>query len=99
MSILFTGDLQALIAIQGHQLQQWGQTLHPTQQHHHMSSGTQYTGQEEAPHLAQTLQHALRKDQELACVPGQNEEVVPPAGHCSNVVAADSSLCDWTSED
>lgn len=92
MSILFTGDLQALVTVQGHQLQQWGQTLHPTQQHHHMSCRTQYTGQEEAPLLAQTLQHALGKDQELAGVMGQPEEVVLPAGHCGDVIAADPSL-------
>lgn len=99
MSILFAGDLQALVAIQGHQLQQRGQALHPAQQHHHVSRRTQDTGQEEAPHLAQALQHAPGEDQELAGVPGQPEEVAPPAGHCGDVEAADPSLRDWASED
>ncbi len=92
ISILFTRDLQALFAVQGHQLQQWGQTLHPTQQHHHMICRTQYMGQKEAPLVAQALQHALGEDQELAGVLGQLEDVVPPAGHGSNVKAADPSL-------
>jgi len=92
MSVLFTGDLEALVTIQGHQLQQWGQTLHPTQQHHHMGCRTQDAGQEEAPLLAQTLQHSFGEDQELAGILDQPEEVFLPTRHCGDVVAADPGL-------
>lgn len=92
MSILFTGDLQALVTFQGYQLQEWGQAFHSTQQHHYISCRIQYTGQEEASHLAQTFQHALGEDKELAGILGQPEEVISPAGHCRNVIATDPSL-------
>lgn len=92
MSVLFAGDLQALVTVQGHQLQQRGQTVHPAQQHHHPGRGGQNTGQEEAPQLAQTLQHAPGKDEELTGVLDQPEEVVPPARHRGDVIAADPGL-------
>lgn len=97
--ILFTGDLQVLVSAQGHQLEQRGHTLHPAQQHHHMSCRTQHAGQEEAPPLAKPLQHALGEDEEFAVVPVQPGEVVPSAGHGGDVVAADPGLWDGTSED
>lgn len=92
LCVLFAGDLQALIAVQRHQLQQRHQAVHTAQQHHHMGSGGQDAAQEEAPHWAQTLQQAFGQDQELAGVAGQLEEVVSVAGRGGNVVATDPAL-------
>lgn len=92
MRIMFTRDLQTLVPVQGHQLQQWGQTLHSAQQHHHMSCRTQHTSQEEALHLAQALYYPFGKDEELARVLGKPEEVVAPAGYRGDVIAADPGL-------
>ena len=92
MNILFTGDLQAIVSVQRDLLQQGGQALHPTQEHHHSSRRTQHTGQEETALRTQPLQHALGEDEELAGVLGQAEEVVLPAGHSGDVVGADGSL-------
>lgn len=90
--VLFTGDLQPLVCVQGHQVQQGGQAVHPAQQHHHPVRRTQDAGQEEAPQLAEVLQHPLAEDQQLAAVAGQPEEVVASVGHRCDVTAADPIL-------
>ena len=95
---MLTGDLQALVAVQGHPLQQRGQAVHPAQQHHHLGGGAQHPAEEEALQLAEALQQALGEDQELAGVAAQPEEVVPPAGHRGDVIAADPGLWDRTGE-
>lgn len=99
LRVLFAGDLQALIAVQRHQLQQRRQAVHTAQQHHHMGSGGQDTAQEEAPHWAQTLQQTFGQDQELAGVAGQLEEVVSMAGRGGDVIATDPAPWDKTAED
>lgn len=94
---MFTGDLQPLVGVQGHQVQQGGQAVHPAQQYHHPVGGTQDAGQEGAPPLAEALQHPLAEDQQLAAVAGQ-PGAVAPVGHRCEVIAADPVLRDWTGE-
>lgn len=90
--VLITGDLQELVPVQGHQLQQGGQAIHATMQHHHLRRRDQNAGQEAAAQLAETLQHSFGEDEQLAGVLGQAEVVILPTGDCGNVIAADRSL-------
>lgn len=91
--------MQTFVAVQRHQLQQWGQVVHATQQHHHMVGRGQDAAQEEASQRAEALQQASGQDEELAGVAGHLQEVVLVAVHGADVIVADPALRKQACED